>query len=91
MTNEPKPLEAEVLPTQAVAVREQQPAALPTTAALTPAQAKVDAVANLTMKAYERAAGMRGKAVEFAARYDADRVLTQYWKPVLDELTPWTR
>jgi hypothetical protein len=67
MTNEPKPLEAEVLPTQAVAVREQQAAAIPPPAALTPAQAKVDAVANLTMKAYERAATLVFAPEEIAA------------------------
>lgn len=33
-----------------------------------------------------RMAGMRDAARDFALRYDADRVLTEYWKPVLEEL-----
>lgn len=36
--------------------------------------------------AYEQAATMREDAREFALRYDADRVMTEYWKPVLAEL-----
>ena len=38
-------------------------------------------------KAYKGAAGLREKAREFAvANYDADVVLRDYWKPVLDQL-----
>jgi glycosyltransferase involved in cell wall biosynthesis len=37
-------------------------------------------------KAYDKAASLRGKAAQWAQAYDADRVLTQYWKPVLDKV-----
>ena len=36
--------------------------------------------------AFEEAASMREDARTFALRYDADRVLTEHWKPVLAEL-----
>ena len=37
-------------------------------------------------KAYRDAGKLRGKAREFALGYDADTVLHQYWKPVLESL-----
>lgn len=36
--------------------------------------------------AYEKGASMREEARAFAMRYDADRVMEEYWKPVLAEL-----
>ena len=36
--------------------------------------------------AFEEAASLREDARTFALRYDADRVLTEHWKPVLAEL-----
>jgi glycosyltransferase involved in cell wall biosynthesis len=46
----------------------------------------VQAIAAAYESAYEETASMRDDAREFALRYDADRVLVEYWKPVLDEL-----
>lgn len=38
-------------------------------------------------EAYEKAGGMAGEAVAFAAGYDVDRVMDEFWLPVLDEVT----
>jgi glycosyltransferase involved in cell wall biosynthesis len=46
----------------------------------------VQAIAAAYESAYEQAAGMRDDAREFALRYDADRVLVEFWKPALDQL-----
>jgi glycosyltransferase involved in cell wall biosynthesis len=56
----------------------------------------VEGIARAYGKAWEaRQAGapmarLREKARKFALRYDADRVLTQYWKPVLADLESMT-
>ena len=68
-----EPIETEVVPeSMAVAVQaKQEPSALERSAiappAMTPAQAKVDAIASLTMKAYERAAELDLTPEESAA------------------------
>jgi glycosyltransferase involved in cell wall biosynthesis len=46
----------------------------------------VAAIAAAYESAYEEAASMRDDAREFSLRYDADRVLTEFWKPALAEL-----
>ena len=37
-------------------------------------------------EAYDKAAGLKDKAVEFASGYDADRVMGECWVPILDEV-----
>lgn len=68
MTTESPVIDAEVQST-AVAVREQHavPALAREVAPLTPQQAKVDAVANLTFKAYERASTLQLSETELKA------------------------
>jgi glycosyltransferase involved in cell wall biosynthesis len=46
----------------------------------------VPAIAAAYESAYEEAAGMREDARAFALRYDADRVLAEFWQPALKEL-----
>lgn len=46
----------------------------------------VAAIAAAYESAYEEAASMREDAREFSLRYDADHVLTEFWKPALAEL-----
>lgn len=47
----------------------------------------VGEIAAAYLEAYDGGAGKRQRAArEFAAGYDADLVLTRYWKPVLEEL-----
>ncbi len=46
----------------------------------------VPAITAAYESAFEEAASMREDARTFALRYDADRVLTEHWKPVLAEL-----
>lgn len=47
----------------------------------------VGSILDALRESYDHAGGLRGKAVEFAQGYDADRIVDQYWKPVLDELS----
>lgn len=44
------------------------------------------AIAAAYESAYEEASSMREDARLFALRYDADRVLAEFWKPALDQL-----
>jgi hypothetical protein len=37
--------------------------------------------------AYSFGEGLRDRAVEFAAAYDADKVMQELWLPVLDEVS----
>jgi glycosyltransferase involved in cell wall biosynthesis len=47
----------------------------------------VGAILEALEQAYEHAAGMRDKAVEFAAQYDADKVTQEFWVPALEALS----
>lgn len=46
----------------------------------------VKSITEMLEHAYDEAAGMRDQAREFAAAYDVDRVLFDYWVPTLAEL-----
>lgn len=48
----------------------------------------IGSIADAYEEAYQHAGELRGKAREFALRYDADRVLQDYWAPALKELLP---
>lgn len=50
---------------------------------------KVASVEKLTAaltSAHKKAAGLRDECVAFAARYDADRVFAEHWRPIIREL-----
>ena len=51
----------------------------------------VGAIAEAYEEAYEKAAGMREQAREFALAYDAERVFAEFWEPALAELLPKRR
>ena len=50
------------------------------------ARPSVRRIAACLEKAYAQAPGLRQKARDFALGYDADRVLTEFWKPALESL-----
>ena len=51
----------------------------------------VPSILDALEQAYQRGRGRSQKAVEFAKRYEADRVYESHWKPALKEIAAWCR